>query len=148
MAAAITAHPRANGHEVEAGAHAMPRERGAAINGQINETGEVSTVGPRVNGRLHAIKANLLELTTSVTWLRNQVREMEIKAEAQILPCMTPRRDHGGDDDRSDFDCFARFQDLTRSLTEALNGVSTVQQSLLRNLDDVDLAALAQPQEH
>jgi len=61
---------------------------------------------------------------------------------------MTPRRDHGGDDDRSDFDCFARFQDLTRSLTEALNGVSTVQQSLLRNLDDVDLAALAQPQEH
>ncbi|TMH60346.1 MAG: hypothetical protein E6H53_05215 [Betaproteobacteria bacterium] len=148
MAAAITAHPRANGHEVEASAHAMPRERGAAINGQVNETGEVSTVGPRVNGRLHAIKANLLELTSSVTWLRNQVREMEIKAEAQILPCMTPRRDHGGDDDRSDFDCFARFQDLTRSLTEALNGVSTVQQSLLRNLDDVDLAALAQPQEH
>ena len=35
MAAAITAHPRANGHEVEAGAHAMPRERGAAINRHV-----------------------------------------------------------------------------------------------------------------
>ncbi|HEX4885230.1 MAG TPA: hybrid sensor histidine kinase/response regulator, partial [Casimicrobiaceae bacterium] len=37
-----------------------------------------------------------------------------------------------------------RFQELTRSLAEGVNDVSTVQQQLLRNLDDADAALLAQ----
>jgi chemosensory pili system protein ChpA (sensor histidine kinase/response regulator) len=148
ITAAITARPRPDRHEVEVDARVKLGESGAAINGQVNEPGEVSIIGLRGNGRLRTIKANLLELTTSVTWLRSQVREIEIKAETQIGSCMTQRREHGGDYDRSELDCFASFQDLTRSLTEALNGVSTVQQSLLRNLDDVDFEPLAQAQEH
>ena len=148
ITAAITTRPPPDRHKVEVDARVKPEEGGAAINGQVNEPGEVSTIGPRVNGRLRTIKASLLELTTSVTWLRSQVREIEIKAETQLGSCMTQRRDLGGDYDRSELDCFTRFQDLTRSLTEALNGVSTVQQSLLRNLDDVDFEPLAQPQEH
>jgi chemosensory pili system protein ChpA (sensor histidine kinase/response regulator) len=148
ITAAITARPRADRHEGGVEARVMPREHGAAINGQATDAGEVSTIGPGVNDRLRTIKASLLELTTSVARLRSQLREMEIRAEAQIGPCMTQRREHGGDYDRSELDCFARFQDLTHSLTEALNGVSKVQQSLLRNLDDVDLEPLARPQEH
>jgi len=87
-------------------------------------------------------------ISISRTWLRSQVREIEIKTEAQIGSCKTQQRDYGDDYDRLELDCFTRFQDLTRSLTEALNGVSTVQQSLLRNLDDVDFEPLAQLQEH
>src|SRR4029450_2695286 len=39
---------------------------------------------------------------------------------------------------------YTRFQELTRSLAEGINDVSTVQQSLLKNLDDADAALVAQ----
>src|SRR6185503_14933681 len=46
--------------------------------------------------------------------------------------------------DPLELDRYTRFQELTRSLAEGVNDVSTVQQSLLRNLDDADAALLAQ----
>ena len=49
-----------------------------------------------------------------------------------------------GDFDPLEFDRYTRFQELTRSLAEGINDVSTVQQSLLKNLDDADAALLAQ----
>ncbi len=48
------------------------------------------------------------------------------------------------DFDPLEFDRYTRFQELTRSLAEGINDVSTVQQSLLKNLDDADAALLAQ----
>ena len=53
-------------------------------------------------------------------------------------------QEHHGDFDPLEFDRFTRFQELTRSLAEGVNDVSTVQQSLLKNLDDADAALLAQ----
>ena len=49
-----------------------------------------------------------------------------------------------GDFDPLEFDRYTRFQELTRSLAEGINDVSTVQHSLLKNLDDADAALLAQ----
>ncbi len=46
--------------------------------------------------------------------------------------------------DPLEFDRYTRFQELTRGLAEGVNDVSTVQQSLLKNLDDADAALLAQ----
>src|SRR6185503_10511361 len=46
--------------------------------------------------------------------------------------------------DPLELDRYTRFQELTRSLAEGVNDVSTVQQSLLRNLDDAGAALLAQ----
>src|SRR5438093_3019908 len=46
--------------------------------------------------------------------------------------------------DPLEFDRYTRFQELTRSLAEGVNDVSTVQQSLLKNIDDADAALLAQ----
>ena len=75
--------------------------------------------------------------------LRTQVREIEIQAESQIQSRMTLQVQHG-EFDPLEFDRYTRFQELTRSLAEGVNDVSTVQQSLLRNLDDADAALLAQ----
>ena len=46
--------------------------------------------------------------------------------------------------DPLEFDRYTRFQELTRGLAEGVNDVSTVQQSLLKNLDEADAALLAQ----
>ena len=129
--------------DVEAGSRAMLRVRADTIDRLVNEAGEVAISRARIEAELRALKANLLELTNSVIRLRGQVREIEIQAETQIQSRMTQMHDHG-DFDPLEFDRFTRFQELTRSLAEGVNDVSTVQQSLLRNLDDADAALLAQ----
>ncbi|HET9047036.1 MAG TPA: Hpt domain-containing protein, partial [Casimicrobiaceae bacterium] len=130
--------------EVEAAAKAMLRVRADIIDRLVNESGEVQIARSRVEGELRALKANLLELTASVIRLRSQVREIELQAETQIQSRMSAAQTVHQDFDPLELDRFTRFQELTRSLAEGVNDVSTVQQSLLRNLDDADAALLAQ----
>ena len=138
-----TAPARQDVLEAEAAQKAMLRVRADTIDRLVNEAGEVAISRARVEGELRSLKSNLLELTTSVIRLRSQVREIEIQAESQIQSRMTQMQEHH-DFDPLEFDRFTRFQELTRSLAEGVNDVSTVQQSLLRNLDDADAALLAQ----
>ena len=119
------------------------RVRADVIDRLVNETGEVSIARARIEGELRALKTNLLELTSSVIRLRGQVREIEMQAESQIQSRMS----HGSEAEAFDpleFDRFTRFQELARSLAEGVNDVATVQQALIRNLDDADAALMAQ----
>jgi chemosensory pili system protein ChpA (sensor histidine kinase/response regulator) len=131
-------------HELETGARAQLRVRADVIDRLVNEAGEVAIARARVEGELRSLKANLLELTTSVIRLRGQMREIEIQAESQIQSQMSLMQEQPGDFDPLEFDRYTRFQELTRSLAEGINDVSTVQHSLLKNLDDADAALLAQ----
>ncbi|HTS21668.1 MAG TPA: Hpt domain-containing protein [Casimicrobiaceae bacterium] len=130
--------------EGEASRAAMLRVRADLIDRLVNEAGEVAIARARVEGELRSLKSNLLELTNSVIRLRSQVREIEIQAESQIQSGTTQARPGGADFDPLEFDRFTRFQELTRMLAEGVNDVSTVQQALLRNIDDADAALLAQ----
>ena len=110
----------------------------------MNEAGEVAITRARIDGELRALKANLLELTTSVIRLRAQVREIEIQGESQIQSGLSHVDENAEGFDPLEFDRYTRFQELTRSLAEGVNDVATVQQALLKNLDDADAALLAQ----
>jgi chemosensory pili system protein ChpA (sensor histidine kinase/response regulator) len=136
--------PLAPATETDGGARAMLRVRADTIDRLVNEAGEVAIARARVESELRSLKANLLELTGSVIRLRTQVREIEIQAESQIHSATTQMQEHHAGFDPLEFDRFTRFQELTRSLAEGVNDVSTVQQQLLRNLDDADAALLAQ----
>jgi chemosensory pili system protein ChpA (sensor histidine kinase/response regulator) len=125
-------------------AKAMLRVRADLIDRLVNEAGEVAITRARVEGELRSLKANLLELTSSVIRLRSQVREIEIQAESQIQSRMSMVNEAAEGFDPLEFDRYTRFQELTRSLAEGVNDVSTVQQSLLKNLDEADAALLAQ----
>src|SRR5207249_10257896 len=76
--------------------------------------------------------------------LRGQVREIEIQAETQIQSRMSQVQEHEEGFDPLEFDRYTRFQELSRSLAEGVNDVATVQQALLKNLDDADAALMAQ----
>jgi chemosensory pili system protein ChpA (sensor histidine kinase/response regulator) len=130
--------------ELETGARAQLRVRADMIDRLVNEAGEVAIARSRVEGELRSLKSNLLELTGSVIRLRAQMREIEIQAESQIQSKMSLLQEENTDFDPLEFDRYTRFQELTRSLAEGINDVSTVQQSLLKNLDDADAALLAQ----
>ncbi|TMH06935.1 MAG: response regulator [Betaproteobacteria bacterium] len=124
------------------GTRAMLRVRADLIDRLVNEAGEVAITRARIEGELRSLKANLLELTNSVIRLRSQVREIEMQAESQIQSRMINESAEAFDP--LEFDRFTRFQELTRGLAEGVNDVSTVQQALLKNLDEADAALLAQ----
>ncbi len=126
------------------GARAQLRVRADLIDRLVNEAGEVAIARARVEGELRALKANLLELTGSVIRLRAQVREIEIQADSQIQSRMSMVHEAAEGFDPLEFDRFTRFQELTRGIAEGVNDVSTVQQSLLKNIDEADAALLAQ----
>ncbi len=130
--------------EADAGQRAQLRVRADMIDRLVNEAGEVAIARARVEGELRSLKANLLELTGSVIRLRSQVREIEIQGESQIQSRMSLAGESAEGFDPLEFDRYTRFQELTRSLAEGVNDVSTVQQSLLKNLDDADAALVAQ----
>jgi chemosensory pili system protein ChpA (sensor histidine kinase/response regulator) len=130
--------------DVDGAPHAMLRVRADIIDRLVNEAGEVAITRSQIEGEQRALKANLIELTSSVTRLRGQVREIEIQAESQIQSQMMLMGEGAEGFDPLEFDRFTRFQELARSLAEGVNDVSTVQQSLLKNLDVVDTALAAQ----
>jgi len=125
-------------------ARAMLRVRADIIDRLVNEAGEVAIARSQIEGELRALKGNLIELTGSVARLRTQVREIEIQAESQIQSRMMQVGEGAEGFDPLEFDRYTRFQELARSLAEGVNDVSTVQQSLLKNLDVVDNALAAQ----
>ena len=122
----------------------MLRVRADIIDRLVNEAGEVSIARARIESELRALKANLLELTGSVIRLRTQVREIEIQAESQIQSRLMQVGEGEEGFDPLEFDRYTRFQELARSLGEGVNDVSTVHQSLLKNLDVADAALSAQ----
>ena len=122
----------------------MLRVRADIVDQLVNEAGEVAIARARVEGELRTLKANLLELTGSVIRLRSQVREIELQAETQIQSRMSLVQSAHEDFDPLELDRYTRFQELTRSFAEGVNDVSTVQQALLKNLDDADAALIAQ----
>jgi chemosensory pili system protein ChpA (sensor histidine kinase/response regulator) len=132
------------GGTADAQQRAMLRVRADMIDLLVNESGEISIARARVEGELRVLKNNLLELTNSVIRLRNQVREIEIQAESQIQSTLNIMQDRQDEFDPLEFDRYTRFQEVSRSLTEGVNDVSTIQQALLKNLDDAEAALLAQ----
>ena len=123
----------------------MLRVRADIIDRLVNEAGEVAIARARIEGELRALKANLLELTGSVIRLRTQVREIEIQAESQIQSRLMQAAQTAHEDSIRSSSTASRASRSSRARSrEGVNDVSTVQQSLLKNLDDADAALLAQ----
>ena len=129
----------------QAAQKALLRVRADVIDRLVNEAGEVSIARSRIEGEMQGFKQSLLDLTENVIRLRNQLREVEIQAESQMQSRLTLIQDEETKAfDPLEFDRFTRFQELTRMMAESVNDVSTVQQNLLKNLDETEAALLQQ----
>lgn len=123
---------------------ALLRVRSDLVDRLVNEAGEVAIARSRIEGEMRGLKSGLKELTESVVRLRNQLREIEIAAESQMQSRQREAEEKHETFDPLEFDRFTRFQEITRMMAESVNDVATVQQSLLKSVDDADLAILAQ----
>ncbi|WP_265945190.1 Hpt domain-containing protein [Dechloromonas sp. A34] len=132
-------------HEAEGGGQrATLRVRADLIDRLVNEAGELSIARTRIEGEMRSLKTSLLDLTENVIRLRRQLREIEIQAEGQIQARVAHTPEGQAEFDPLELDRFTRFQELTRFMAESVNDVATVQQNLLKNLDDANAAILAQ----
>lgn len=120
------------------------RVRADLVDRLVNEAGEISIARSRIEGEMRSLKDSLLDLTENVIRLRRQVREVEIQAETQIQARQAQATEHQADFDPLELDRFTHFQELTRMMAESVNDVATVQQNLLKNLDEANAAIVAQ----
>jgi chemosensory pili system protein ChpA (sensor histidine kinase/response regulator) len=139
----------AEGEAAQSQSQAMLRVRASVVDRLVNEAGELSIARSRIEGEMRHLKESLLDLTENVIRLRRQLREIEIQAELQMQSHTAAVADekHAGFDPL-EFDRFTHFQELTRMMAESVNDVSTVQQHLLKNLDDANAAIIAQSRQN
>ena len=123
---------------------AVLRVRADVVDRLVNEAGEVAIARSRIEGEMRAVKTSVKDLTENVVRLRNQLREIEIAAETQMQSRQREADEKLASFDPLEFDRFTRFQEVTRMMAESVNDVATVQQHLLKSLDDADAALLAQ----
>jgi chemosensory pili system protein ChpA (sensor histidine kinase/response regulator) len=116
-------------------AHQLVRVRADLLDRMVNEAGEVSIARSRMENEVASIKGSINDLTENVHRLRAQLREIEIQAETQIQ-ARTQTQTTAGNFDPLEYDRFTRFQELTRMMAESVNDVSTVQQNLVRSLNE------------
>ncbi|HEY9268392.1 MAG TPA: Hpt domain-containing protein, partial [Methylotenera sp.] len=116
------------------------RMRADILDRLINEAGEVSIMRSRMDREMQNFKQSSIDLTDSITRLRAYLRELEIEAETQLQSRMSLLQEANEAFDPLEFDRFTRLQELTRMMAESVNDVSTIQHSLLLNLDQTDAA--------
>jgi len=114
------------------------------LNELVNYAGEVSIARARMEQQIYGFRDNLGELSRNVARFRDQLRELEIQSESQILyRAESQIAGDRADFDPLEFDRFSRLQQLSRSLTESLHDLSTIQINL-GNFIGVAEATLAQ----
>ncbi len=123
---------------------AMLRINADTLDRLINEAGEVGIARSRIEGELRTLKQSLFDLNDSVARLRGQLREMELQADSQMQSRQSVLDADKHNFDPLEFDRYTRLQELTRMMAESLHDVTTVQQTLLKNLGEVDAAVLQQ----
>ncbi|HEX5477533.1 MAG TPA: Hpt domain-containing protein, partial [Burkholderiales bacterium] len=123
---------------------AMLRINADTLDHLINEAGEVSIARSRIEAELRLIKHTLGDLSESVSRLRTQLREVEVQADSQMQSRKTEMEERNREFDPLEFDRYTRLQELTRMMAESLHDVTSIQQTLLKNLGESEAAILHQ----
>ena len=117
--------------EAASGKREQIRVRTDLLDTLANYAGEVSISRARMEQQIFGFRENLGELDRNVVRFREQLRDLEIQSESQILAKAEAEGiDNIEDFDPLEFDRFSRLQQLSRSLTESLHDLASIQGSL------------------
>ena len=111
---------------------ARVRVRADVLDRLVNQAGEVSIARSKIENEVGSLRQSLTDLTDNLSRLRSQLREVEIQAESQIASKMSQSTDR--EFDPLEFDRYSRLQELTRMMTESVDDVASIQDSLTRTV--------------
>ena len=109
------------------------RVRSELLDNLVNFAGEVSIYRSRMEQQTNAFRYNLTELDDTVERFREQLRNFEIEAEAQIQYRIEESGSAHHDFDPLEFDRFTQMQTLSRGMLESLNDLNSLR-GILANL--------------
>ncbi len=97
----------------------------------VNYAGEISIYRSRLEQQLSSVSSNLKEVEATVARLKEQLRKLEIETEAQMMSRYQRASTKGSTEfDPLELDRFSNMQQLSRSLTESVNDLLSLQDML------------------
>ncbi|MCB1816585.1 MAG: Hpt domain-containing protein [Chromatiaceae bacterium] len=115
-----------------------------ALDQMVNNAGEVSIYRARIEQQNNSFAFNLGELGQTIDRLRSQLRDLELETEAQILSRHEREGESRADFDPLELDRYSTIQQLSRALSETVEDLSNLGQSLGELSRDTDTLLLQQ----
>ena len=115
-----------------------------ALDQMVNNAGEVSIYRARIEQQNSSFAFNLGELQQTIDRLRSQLRGLELETEAQILSRHERDTETRADFDPLELDRYSTIQQLSRALSETVEDLSNLGQSLNDLSRDTDTLLLQQ----
>ena len=129
----------------------LVRVRSDLLDELVNHAGEVNIFHARIEEQVNSISGDLQELEQTISRLARQLRSLEGEAEAQILSQL--QRDEpidfesslaGQDFDPLELDRYSKIQQLSRSLAESINDLTSLQNLLADAVRDTETLLVQQ----
>ncbi len=138
--------PPLQAEEEQAGKGERVRVLAELLDQLVNNAGEVSIYRARLEQHNKTVQNNLEELNETIARLRQQLRALELETEAQIRSrhereAETQRYE---DFDPLEMDQYSTLQQLSRALSETINDLSNIGETLAEQTRDADTLMLQQ----
>jgi chemosensory pili system protein ChpA (sensor histidine kinase/response regulator) len=140
----VPRRPRPQPRADESGSTERVRVASESLDQMVNNAGEVSIYRARIEQQNNSFAFNLGELGQTIDRLRGQLRDLEIETEAQILSRHEREGAASADFDPLELDRYSTLQQLSRALSETVEDLSNLGQSLTDLSRDTDTLLLQQ----
>ncbi|MEJ2381664.1 MAG: Hpt domain-containing protein [Gammaproteobacteria bacterium] len=123
----VRAEPTGVERRVASAAQEQVRVRAELLENLVNFAGEASIYRSRLEQQNSAFRYNLLELSQTVSRLREQLRKLEIETEAQILYRYEQEGELHEGFDPLEMDRYSQMQQLSRALLESVSDIASIE---------------------
>ena len=120
------------------------RVRSDLLDNLVNSAGEASIYRARMEQQVAGLGSHLGELGQTIMRLKNQLRSLEAETDAQIHYSHQTHAKHDDDFDPLELDRYTVIQELSRSLSESVNDLSSLQNLLGDQVKDSETLLLQQ----
>ena len=124
--------------------HEQIRVRADLLDNLVNFAGEVSIYRSRIDQQVGAFGYNLTEMEQTISRVREQLRRFEIETETQIMYRFEGSDESSESFDPLEMDRFSNMQQLSRSLLESLNDLTSIQGLLESQTNEAETLLLQQ----
>ena len=118
--------------------------RSELLDNLVNSAGEVSIYRARMEQQVSGLGSYLGELGQTINRLKNQLRSLEAETDAQIHFSHRVSTEDSGDFDPLEMDRYTLIQELSKSLSESVNDLASLQGVLGDQVKDSETLLLQQ----
>ncbi len=120
------------------------RVRSDLLDNLVNSAGEVSIYRSRMQQQVSFVNNNLSELDQTIARLKHQLRDLEAETDAQIRYSHKDNDKNDANYDPLEMDRYTKMQELSKSLSESVEDLSSLKQLMGEQLKGSETLLLQQ----